>query len=93
MEDFIEDRKSNGQNYEAVFYIGDGRNDICPMLRLGENDYACPRLGYLCEREIENVARKLNTEVRSTIFRWDDGYDLATFMIQTATEVSSETSQ
>lgn len=94
MEDFIAEKRTKmGQGYKAVFYIGDGRNDICPMLRLGENDYACPRLGFLCEKEIENVARKRSVEVRSTIFRWNDGYDLATFMLQTAIDVSAEASQ
>lgn len=93
MEDFIADRESNGQNYQAVFYIGDGRNDICPMLRLNEPDFACPRLGYLCEKEIEVIARKLSKDIKSTIYRWNDGYDLADFMIQTANELTTETSQ
>lgn len=90
MEDFIAERKANGQSYDSVFYIGDGRNDICPMLRLGEADFACPRVGFLCEKELENVARKLSKDVRSTVFRWNDGYDLATFMLQSASEASSQ---
>lgn len=82
LEDFIEKRRQQGQYFESVFYIGDGRNDICPMLRLGENDTACPRVGYLCEKEIENVARKVSKELRANMFRWNTGRDLLDYMLE-----------
>lgn len=91
MEDFIARRKSQGVTFKSVFYVGDGRNDICPMLRLGSNDYACPRVGYACEREIEHVARKFGKEINSEIFRWNDGEDLLEFMLQSVKPVSVST--
>ncbi|XP_063709134.1 pyridoxal phosphate phosphatase PHOSPHO2-like [Culicoides brevitarsis] len=69
MQEFIEKRKNEGITFESVFYVGDGRNDICPMLRLGSNDFACPRVGYACEREIEQVARKVGKEIDFEIYR------------------------
>lgn len=89
MEDFIAKRKDEGVNYNSVFYVGDGRNDICPMLRLGENDFACPRVGYSCEREIEHVARKVEKEINFEIYRWNNGEDLLDFMLQSVRQVSS----
>lgn len=83
MEDFIERRRGEGVTFDSVFYVGDGRNDICPMLRLGNNDYACPRVGYACEREIEHIARKFGKDINSEIYRWNNGEDLLEFMLQT----------
>jgi len=89
LEDFIERRKAQGQTYESVYYIGDGRNDICPMLRLGENDFACPRVGYLCEKEIEIVARKVSKELQASMFRWNNGKDLLKFILENVKDVST----
>ncbi|CAN6250860.1 unnamed protein product [Urochloa humidicola] len=34
----------------AVVYLGDGRGDYCPLMKLGEGDYVMPRAGYpVCE--------------------------------------------
>nr|CAB3449384.1 unnamed protein product [Digitaria exilis] len=34
----------------AVVYLGDGRGDYCPSMKLGEGDYVMPRAGYpVCE--------------------------------------------
>lgn len=93
MEDFIARRKEQGVTFNSVFYVGDGRNDICPMLRLKINDYACPRVGYSCEREIEQVARKVEKEISCEIYRWNNGEDLMEFMLQSVGGVSSSERQ
>lgn len=43
--------------YGQIFYVGDGRNDVCPALRLaGGVDFACARRGFRMEKEL--LARK-----------------------------------
>uniref|UniRef100_A0A336N4H3 CSON006288 protein n=1 Tax=Culicoides sonorensis TaxID=179676 RepID=A0A336N4H3_CULSO len=93
MEDFIADRKKNGVTFNSVFYVGDGRNDICPMLRLSADDFACPRVGYSCEREIEQVARKVEKNIDFEIYRWNNGNDLLEFMLQSINEASQRQEQ
>ena len=35
-----------GRRRRAVVYLGDGRGDYCPSLKLREGDYVMPRAGY-----------------------------------------------
>lgn len=93
MEDFIAERKDQGITYNSIYYIGDGRNDICPMLRLGENDFACPRVGYSCEREIENVARRVQKELKAEMYRWNTGEDLLEYILGNVREASEAEAQ
>jgi len=37
------------KTYDKIFYFGDGRNDLCPILNLTRNDIAFPRSGYTLE--------------------------------------------
>lgn len=72
--DYIQDRREQGKNYERIVYIGDGRNDLCPILRLSETDLACPRKNYpLIER-----LNRLPTSVpmKAKVVSWEDGTDL-----------------
>lgn len=72
-------------------YVGDGRNDICPSLRLGCRDLACPRLGYPCAKALQgDYAPKL----RAPLFVWETGYELlykATCQIKLWTECQENT--
>ncbi|XP_012536185.1 pyridoxal phosphate phosphatase PHOSPHO2 [Monomorium pharaonis] len=72
--DHIQEKHKEGRSYERIVYIGDGRNDLCPILRLSEVDLACPRKDYpLIER-----LNKLPTSVsiKAKIIPWQDGMDL-----------------
>jgi 2,3-diketo-5-methylthio-1-phosphopentane phosphatase len=35
-----------GREYERIFYVGDGENDMCPTTLLGGRDLVFPRVGY-----------------------------------------------
>lgn len=48
LQDFIENQKHEGINYNRIIYVGDGINDFCPILRLNELDLACVRKDYKC---------------------------------------------
>ncbi|XP_055911524.1 pyridoxal phosphate phosphatase PHOSPHO2-like [Eupeodes corollae] len=61
--------------YENVIYVGDGTNDICPVMRLREKDVGCARKGYGMKRILEkNKNSKLSP--KSRIIYWENGFDL-----------------
>uniref|UniRef100_A0A182LUE7 Pyridoxal phosphate phosphatase phospho2 n=1 Tax=Anopheles culicifacies TaxID=139723 RepID=A0A182LUE7_9DIPT len=62
--------------YEKVFYAGDGKNDVCPMLRLGSNGYACARRGYSCHDALQAAIGKLEHPYIAKVLQWTDGHEL-----------------
>ncbi|MEW5308976.1 MAG: hypothetical protein WDW38_000893 [Sanguina aurantia] len=49
--------EGTGKDYERVFYVGDGGNDLCPSLGLGSGDVVFPRKGYALEARISKIRR------------------------------------
>jgi pyridoxal phosphate phosphatase PHOSPHO2 len=60
-----------------VVYLGDGRGDYCPTLKLAERDYMMPRKGYPVWDLI--IADRL--AVRSDVRGWADAEDLETVLL------------
>ena len=52
IEEYIKERREQGVVYDFIAYSGDGENDLCPTLRLSENDLAFPRWGF-CAQVVE----------------------------------------
>lgn len=56
LEDYLlEQQKSNGVAYKKIFYVGDGNNDLCPILRLGKDDVGCARKGYRLQKKLQSL--------------------------------------
>ncbi|XP_032674019.1 pyridoxal phosphate phosphatase PHOSPHO2-like [Odontomachus brunneus] len=72
--DFIEERRAQNVYYDRIVYIGDGKNDLCPILRLSETDLACPRKDYVLIKRLTKLPR--NMYPAATIVAWKDGEDL-----------------
>ncbi|EDW06406.2 pyridoxal phosphate phosphatase PHOSPHO2 [Drosophila mojavensis] len=60
--------------YDHVFYVGDGNNDICPVLRQRACDFACARQGFAMERHLIKNRNKL--KLRAQLLIWRNGFDL-----------------
>ena len=43
IEGYIKERREQGVVYDFIAYSGDGKNDLCPTLRLSGNDLSFPR--------------------------------------------------
>ena len=43
IEEYIKERREQGVVYDLFAYSGDGKNDLCPTLRLSGNDLSFPR--------------------------------------------------
>lgn len=55
--------------FTRTLYVGDGGNDLCPSLLLGENDRVLARTNY-------TLAKKLASQehnVTATVLNWTDG--------------------
>lgn len=53
----------SNENYTRVIYVGDGKNDLCPLLQLGREDVAMARRGYGLDRALA----KRSHEVKATV--------------------------
>lgn len=73
LEEFL---KNKNFEYKNVFYFGDGGNDVCPMLRLKEHDFGCPRKGYACEKEVEIIGNTPPHKLSAELCIWENGFDL-----------------
>ncbi|XBI03375.1 hypothetical protein VPH35_131798 [Triticum aestivum] len=60
-----------------VVYLGDGRGDYCPTLKLAERDYMMPRKGYPVWDLIAGDRRA----VRADVHGWADFKDLETVLL------------
>lgn len=92
--------------YDTVFYVGDGLNDLCPMLRLGRADFGCVRRGYRLEKEIrpwmmDDAGAKVaegaaangdgQRQLDAEIIFWDDGHDLLQAILKRVDGTALET--
>lgn len=79
LEDFVRNQLEQGHViYDNIFYVGDGHNDICPVLRLGEQDFGYARTGYRMQKEIN----KTNPDLKAAVEFWTDGRDLKELIFQ-----------
>lgn len=65
--------------YDHVFYVGDGNNDICPVLRQRACDFACARSGFAMEKHLLRNRSKL--KLRAQLLVWKSGFDLMDQML------------
>ncbi|XP_022099092.1 pyridoxal phosphate phosphatase PHOSPHO2-like isoform X2 [Acanthaster planci] len=68
--------------YDTVAFVGDGTNDFCPCLSLGENDLIFARKGYRLMEEIEQCMSvrpdcTANCKrIKATVIPWDDAFQI-----------------
>ncbi|XP_050388763.2 pyridoxal phosphate phosphatase PHOSPHO2 [Patella vulgata] len=78
LQDFIEMRKKEGIVYSHVVYVGDGSNDLCPGLKLENQDFLCPRKGFSLWKKLnkkKNVQPEIKT-MKAGVVDWDNGRDI-----------------
>lgn len=73
LESHVEKRSKEGVTFERIAYVGDGTNDLCPVLRLSERDLAFPRVQY----PLMNILSKPDADAervpKAEIVPWTDG--------------------
>lgn len=82
IEEFLRERHTDAVQpvaYGQVFYVGDGRNDVCPTLRLSRVDWGCARRGYRLEKELLGRRAKGGDEAAALqcgLISWTEGVEL-----------------
>ncbi|KAL6974692.1 3'(2'),5'-bisphosphate nucleotidase [Sarracenia purpurea var. burkii] len=71
---------------KRMIYLGDGRGDFCPSLKLGEGDHVMPRKGFpLWERIGANPML-----IKAEVHEWSKGEELERILIQLIDTNSNE---
>jgi len=67
-----------GKQFSFKAYVGDGKNDYCPSLRLSESDLVFARDGYSLQKEIQKESKdqNVNEKVKSKVCIWKSGEDI-----------------
>lgn len=65
-------------SYGRIVYAGDGANDICPALSLGENDVVLARAGEALAKYAAAAAADAGLQqIKARVFVWDNHHQLA----------------
>lgn len=77
LRDYLAKRaRERGKPFQKVFYIGDGGNDICPTLALGQGDTAFPRRDFPMHQIIQGMQRGQPGIYKATVVPWARGEDV-----------------
>lgn len=72
--DHVKERRDQGKCFERIVYVGDGQNDLCPIMRLSHEDLACARKNYALIEMLS--ALPSDASAKAKIILWDDATDL-----------------
>lgn len=76
LQSYIEESREKGTYFERVAYVGDGKNDFCPVLRLSDEDFAFPRSGYPLLKILNDAKANETHQVKAEIFPWHEATDI-----------------
>lgn len=76
LESYIKESAENGTTFDRVAYVGDGKNDFCPILRLSNKDLAFPRSDYPIVKLLNDAKTNKTHELKAQIFPWKDATDI-----------------
>ncbi|KAM9366230.1 pyridoxal phosphate phosphatase PHOSPHO2 [Symphorus nematophorus] len=77
LELYLSEQSEGGVEYERIFYVGDGGNDLCPTSCLRGHDVAMPRKGYTLEKLLAKLeAQEENTSLKAKVIVWSSGTDI-----------------
>uniref|UniRef100_H3CXP7 Phosphatase, orphan 2 n=1 Tax=Tetraodon nigroviridis TaxID=99883 RepID=H3CXP7_TETNG len=77
LEHYLSQRRHGGAEYERIFYVGDGGNDLCPTSCLRKHDVAMPRRGYTLEKLLAKLAKQRDdSPLKAEVVTWSSGSDI-----------------
>uniref|UniRef100_UPI00358FBECC pyridoxal phosphate phosphatase PHOSPHO2 n=1 Tax=Myxine glutinosa TaxID=7769 RepID=UPI00358FBECC len=82
LRDFVAEETARGRRYRRVIYVGDGNNDLCPVLDLSASDVAMPRRGFALEKRL---AAKVGS-CKAEVVPWDSGLEIQTLLCRLSDE-------
>lgn len=77
LELYLSEQSNGGVEYERIFYVGDGGNDLCPTSCLRGHDVAMPRKGYTLEKLLAKLeGQEDNASLKAKVIAWNSGSDI-----------------
>ena len=58
----------SAEKYSRVVYVGDGQNDLCPLLQLGKGDVGVVRKGYSLDKALAQGSHDVSATVHVVDF-------------------------
>ena len=68
----------SSEEYSKVVYVGDGRNDLCPLLQLNSGDVGIVRKGYSLEKALARGSHDVKATIRIVDFLHELGNVITT---------------
>lgn len=78
-----------GAEKQHFIYIGDGKGDYCPSLKLGEGDYVMPKENY----PLWNLICSNKQLLKAEIHPWNSGEELEKTLLKLVNKVISPPAQ
>ncbi|XP_071752323.1 pyridoxal phosphate phosphatase PHOSPHO2 [Centroberyx gerrardi] len=78
LEVYLSEQSQGGVEYQRMFYVGDGGNDLCPTSCLRGHDVVMPRKGYTLEKllaKLEGQEDKTSS-LRARVIAWSSGSEI-----------------
>lgn len=80
-------RAAASENGKKRFiYVGDGKGDFCPSLKLGHGDYVMPRKNY----PLWNLICGDPNVIKAQVLEWSDGEELEKVLLHLIDTISIE---
>lgn len=79
LKDYIKLREKDGVKFSRIIYVGDGKNDLCPALRLSKKDHLFARRGYTLETMLKTAANK-DKKLAATVHYFQTAYEISEFL-------------
>jgi pyridoxal phosphate phosphatase PHOSPHO2 len=76
LDSYIEERAAVGVTFSQIAYVGDGRYDLCPCLRLSEKDLVFPREGFQLNKLIRDLQNRKDARLKAGVHIWKTGNDI-----------------
>lgn len=74
LREYIANRAADNVNFSRVSYAGDGANDLCPSLKLSNNDNVFPRFGYPLHKLVGDKCK--TKELKAKCYPFVNGNDI-----------------
>lgn len=68
----------NLDNNKPIIYLGDGKGDYCPIMKLKKTDYALVRKGYQLHNILNNVTS--DEFPIANVYYWENGNDIKNYL-------------
>lgn len=84
LEAHLKEEKEKGNAYDFVAFVGDGRNDLCPSLKLTSHDFCFPRENFHLDKILKRDA-EMRSQVKASVHPWKTAQDISDVLKQKLT--------